>query len=199
MTSYGDRLPKGMVLPIVEGKGNDYSFLESRAMASSPDIPISIVLPVYNRIDMLRRTMAMLTHQTYPLNLMEVIIADDGSSDHPEQLILEFEEYFDVNYVRQKDLGYRLSHVRNLGVREAIHDNIIILDCDMAPVPNLVELFARWLCLDEKVLLIGHRRYVDANDIPPEDVLKNPSVMLELPPVATKNAVMKQSPSKDWR
>lgn len=199
MTSYGDRLPKGMVLPIVEGKGNDYSFLESRAMASSPDIPISIVLPVYNRIDMLRRTMAMLTHQTYPLNLMEVIIADDGSSDHPEQLILEFEEYFDVNYVRQKDLGYRLSHVRNLGVRAAKHDNIIILDCDMAPVPNLVELFARWLCLDEKVLLIGHRRYVDANDIPPEDVLKNPSVMLELPPVATKNAVMKQSPSKDWR
>ena len=199
MTSYGDRLPHGMVLPVIDGKGNDYSFLEAKALASNPKIPISIVLPVYNRIDMLRRTMAMLTHQTYPLDLMEVIIADDGSSDHPEQLILEFEDYFDVNYVRQKDLGYRLSHVRNLGVRAAKHDNIIILDCDMAPVPNLVELFAKWLCLDEKLLLIGHRRYVDANDIPVEDVLKSPSVMLELPPVATKNAVMKQSPSKDWR
>lgn len=199
MTSYGDRLPKGLVLPKIEGKGNDYSFLESKAMASNPNIPISVVLPVYNRIDMLRRTMAMLTHQTYPLDLIEVIIADDGSSDHPEQLILEFEEYFDVNYVRQKDLGYRLSHVRNLGVRAAKHDNIIILDCDMAPVPNLVELYAKWLCLEEKVLLIGHRRYVDANDIHVEEVLKSPSVMLELPPVATKNAVMKQSPSKDWR
>lgn len=199
MTSYGDRLPQGMVLPFIDGKGNDFSFLEAKAIASNPKIPISIVLPVYNRIDMLRRTMAMLTHQTYPLDLMEVIIADDGSSDHPEQLILEFEDYFDVNYVRQKDLGYRLSHVRNLGVRAAKHDNIIILDCDMAPVPNLVELFAKWLCLDEKLLLIGHRRYVDANDIPVEDVLKSPSVMLELPPVATKNAVMKQSPSKDWR
>ena len=114
MTSYGDRLPHGMVLPVIDGKGNDYSFLEAKALASNPKIPISIVLPVYNRIDMLRRTMAMLTHQTYPLDLMEVIIADDGSSDHPEQLILEFEDYFDVNYVRQKDLGYRLSHVRNL-------------------------------------------------------------------------------------
>ena len=133
MTSYGDRLPKGLVLPKIEGKGNDYSFLEQKAMASNPNIPISVVLPVYNRIDMLRRTMAMLTHQTYPLHLIEVIIADDGSSDHPEQLILEFEEHFDVNYVRQKDLGYRLSHVRNLGVRAAKHDNIIILDCDMAP------------------------------------------------------------------
>ena len=199
MTAYGDRLPKGMVLPELEGIGNDYSFLEKKAKNSNPLLPISIVLPVYNRIDMLRRTMAMLTHQTYPLELMEIIIADDGSSDRPEQLIHEFEDFFDVNYVRQKDLGYRLSHVRNLGVRAAKHDNIIILDCDMAPVPNLVELYAKWLSLDEKVLLIGHRRYVDANDVSIESVMENPSAMLELPPVATKNAVMKNSPSKDWR
>tara|TARA_Y100001954_G_scaffold198707_1_gene216200 strand:+ start:766 stop:4398 length:3633 start_codon:yes stop_codon:yes gene_type:complete len=199
MTAYGDTLPKGMTLPELEGVGNDYSFLEKRAQRSNPQIPISIVLPVYNRIDMLRRTMAMLTHQTYPLKLMEIIIADDGSNDHPEQLILEFEDFFDVNYVRQKDLGYRLSHVRNLGVRAAKYDNIIILDCDMAPVPNLVELYAKWLSLDEKVLLIGHRRYVDANDVTIESVMTNPSVMLELPPVATKNAVMRNSPSRDWR
>lgn len=199
MTSYVDKLPKGMTLPGLNGVGNDYTFLETRAMNATPRIPISIVLPVYNRIDMLRRTMGMLAHQTYPLDLMEIIIADDGSSDHPEQLILEFEEFFDVNYVRQKDLGYRLAHIRNLGVRSARHDHIIILDCDMAPVPNLVELYAKWLSLDEKVILIGHRRYVDANDVPTEAVLENPSLMLELPPVATKNTVMKNSPSKDWR
>ena len=115
---------------------------------------------------------------------MEVIIADDGSNDQPEQLIEEF-EFFEVNYVRQRDLGYRLSHVRNLGVRSARHDHIIILDCDMAPVPDLVRIYASWLALDEKVLLIGHRRYVDANDIPPESVLADPRVMLELPNVET--------------
>ena len=199
MTSNNHELPAGIVLPPLVGVGNDYTFLEKRAIESNPTSPISIVLPVYNRIDMLRRTMAMLTHQTYPLELMEIVIADDGSTDHPEQLILEFEEFFDVNYVRQKDLGYRLSHVRNLGVRAAKHDNVIILDCDMAPVPNLVELYAKWLSLNEKVLLIGHRRYVDANDVPVDAVLQDPSAMLELPPVATKNTVMKNSPSKDWR
>ena len=199
MTSNNHELPVGIVLPPLAGVGNDYSFLEKRAIESNPTLSISIVLPVYNRIDMLRRTMAMLTHQTYPLELMEIVIADDGSNDHPEQLILEFEEFFDVNYVRQKDLGYRLSHVRNLGVRAAKHDNVIILDCDMAPVPNLVELYAKWLSLDEKVLLIGHRRYVDANDVTVDAVLLDPSAMLELPPVATKNTVMKNSPSKDWR
>ena len=123
MTSYGDKLPRGMVFPDLKGVGNDYTFLEQKAKQSNPELPISIVLPVYDRIEMLRRTMAMLTHQTYPLELIEIIIADDGSSDHPEKLILEFEEFFDVNYVRQKDLGYRLSHVRNLGVRAAKYEN----------------------------------------------------------------------------
>ena len=199
MTDYGMSLPEGMELPPLRGPGNDYTFIEDRVGTVEPNLPISVVLPVYNRIDMLRRTMAMLTHQTYPLDLLEVVIADDGSSDHPEQLIDEFSSYFEVNYVREQDLGYRLSHVRNLGVRAARHDHIIILDCDMAPVPNLVRRFAEWLVLDEKLLLIGHRRYVDANDVPPSAVLDDPRTMLDLPNVETKNAVMKKSPSSDWR
>ena len=199
MSDYSDGLPSELQLPPIEGRGNDYTFLEKKVGSVTPEIPISIVLPVYDRIEMLRRTMAMLTHQTYPLELMEIVIADDGSSDHPEQLIDEFKDYFDVNYVRQSDEGYRLSHIRNLGVRSARYDNVIILDCDMAPVPNLVETYAQWLVFNEKVILIGHRRYVDANDIPPVEVLKDPACMLELPPVATQNAVMKKSPTKDWR
>jgi chondroitin synthase len=199
MSTYGTAFPDALQLPPIEGCANDYTFLEEKIGTITPNIPISIILPVYNRIDMLRRTMAMLAHQTYPLNLMEIIIADDGSNDNPEQLIDEFKPYFEVNYVRQRDEGYRLSHIRNLGIRSARYDNVIILDCDMAPVPTLVETFAKWLVFDEKVILIGHRRYVDANDISPKDVLKDPSCMLKLPPVATQNAVMKQSPTKDWR
>ena len=199
MAVYGEKLPEGLILPEIEGAGNDYSFLEKMLDDNFQPLPISIVIPVYNRIDMLRRTIAMLTHQSYPLHLLEIIIADDGSNDNPEQLIEEFQEFFEINYVRQKDEGYRLSHVRNLGVRSARYENIIILDCDMAPTPNLVRIYAKWLALDKKVILIGHRRYVDANNIPPKEVMKSPAVMLELPPVATKNAVMKRSPSKDWR
>ena len=199
MSEYGTTLPDGMVLPPLRGPGNDYSFIEARVGSIEPKFPISVVIPVYNRIDMLRRTMAMLTHQTYPLNLIEVVISDDGSSDHPEQLIDEFSSFFEVNYVRQQDLGYRLSHARNLGIRAARHDHIIILDCDMAPVPELVKTYAEWLAVGENVLLIGHRRYIDANDVDPGAVLEDPMVMTKLPNVETKNAVMKSSPSSDWR
>ena len=89
MTAYGDRLPKGMVLPELEGIGNDYSFLEKKGnkliQSSIADYPLEFFSQsaFHNRIDMLRRTMAMLTHQTYPLELMEIIIADDGLAiDH---------------------------------------------------------------------------------------------------------------------
>ena len=193
---------EGKTNPLISSNansGNDYSHLEKRIGINEPEIKISIVIPVYNRIEMLRRTIAMITHQNYPLDLIEVIIADDGSEDNPEQLIDEFSSFFEVNYVRQSDQGYRLSAIRNLGIRTARYDHIIILDCDMAPVPNLVRKFAEWLILDEKVILIGHRRYIDANDLPIEKVLDNPRSMLDLPSVETKNAVMKKSPSSDWR
>ena len=173
-------IPLDTKLPAIQGFGNNYAFIQKQLGSVEPDIPISIVLPVYNRIDMLRRTIAMLTHQTYPLELIEVIIADDGSDDNPEQLIDEFKQFFEINYVRQRDEGYRLSHIRNLGVRSARHDNVIILDCDMAPVPNLVKTYAEWLVLDYDVILIGHRRYVDANDIAPKNVLNDPACMLDL-------------------
>ena len=199
MENFNLNIPFDTKLPTIQGPGNNYAFIQKQVGTLEPNIPISVVLPVYNRIDMLRRTIAMLTHQTYPLELIEVIIADDGSDDNPEQLIDEFKDYFEINYVRQRDEGYRLSHIRNLGVRSARYDNVIILDCDMAPVPNLVRTYAEWLVLDYNVILIGHRRYVDANHIEPKDVIKNPTLMLDLPPVATKNKVMVKSPSKDWR
>ena len=181
------------------GFGNDYSFLEDAHSKNQPDAHVSIVIPVYNRIEMLRRTIGMLTHSTYPLELIEVVIADDGSSDNPEQLVNEFSQFFEVNYVKQIDEGYQLSRVRNLGIRSARHDYIIILDCDMAPVPSLVEDQMKWMTLNRKVITLGHRRYVDANDIEISSVMESPQCMLDLPSVITKNKVMGNSPAVDWR
>ena len=183
----------------ISGFGNDYSFLEDAHSTNKPSAHVSVVIPVYNRIDMLRRTIGMLTHSTYPLNLIEVVIADDGSSDNPEQLVNEFSQFFEVNFVKQIDEGYQLSRVRNLGIRSARHDYIIILDCDMAPVPSLVEDQMKWMTLNRKVVTLGHRRYVDANDIEIRSVMESPHCMLELPSVVTKNKVMGNSPAADWR
>ena len=51
MAVYGEKLPDGLVLPEIEGAGNDYSFMEKMLDDNFQPLPISIVIPVYNRID----------------------------------------------------------------------------------------------------------------------------------------------------
>lgn len=71
----------------------------------------------------------------------EVIVADDGSKENIEQIIRKFEQLIDVKYVRQKDYGYQLCAVRNLGLRTAKYNFVAILDCDMAPNPLWVQSY----------------------------------------------------------
>ena len=87
-------------MPPLLGLGNDYSFIETVHKKIwngendlQPSLKVSIVIPVYNRKEILSKTLAGIVHQTYPLELIEVIIADDGSSDNPEELIPVFEPF----------------------------------------------------------------------------------------------------------
>ena len=133
---------------------------------------------------------------------MQVVIADDGSSDRPEQLLPLFESFFDISYIRQEDEGYRLSEVRNLGIREAKHDCIIVLDCDMLPEPSLVEAYMKFMHVSEKAVLIGGRRYVNTDDLTTNDVLEDISCVLNLPTQRVdtgRGPEGDEAPSEDWR
>ena len=195
-------------MPPLLGLGNDYSFIETihdsvwnREPAPTPTLKVSIVIPVYNRKEILEKTLAGIVHQTYPLNLIEVIIADDGSQDCPEELIEKFEHYFPIYHVFQKDEGYRLSAVRNLGIAAANHENIIILDCDMLPVPTLVEAYMKWLHVSQKVIVIGYRKFVCSDNLTAEQLLANIQPALDLPDVNSENVVITTGagPTVDWR
>lgn len=195
-------------IPPILGLGNDYSFIESIHESVwdgnnelSPSLKVSIVIPVYNRREILAKTLAGLVHQTYPLDLIEVIIADDGSSDSPEELIPVFSPYFSIKHVYQNDEGYRLSAVRNLGISAASHDQIIILDCDMLPVPTLVEAYMKWLHISQKVIVIGYRKFVCSDDLTFENLIEDINPALRLPDVNSENVVIARGsgPTIDWR
>ena len=69
------KFPTDIVLPTPQGSANDYTWLE-KAVITSPPLtelpPISIVIPVYNRREMLGITLAAIENQTYPIELIEV-------------------------------------------------------------------------------------------------------------------------------
>jgi chondroitin synthase len=191
------------------GCGNDWTLFEhevaQRFERRNPEAytrPVSIIIPVYNRLEKLGKTIAALTHSTYPLELMEVVIADDGSADNPEQLVERFSSFFPVKYVGQSDKGFRAARIRNKGVSAASHDNLIFLDCDMLPEPTLVEAFMKYLHVSDRLVLLGGRRYVNTDHFSIQNVIDDIQPVLDLPSqcVDTGRGPEKdEPPTEDWR
>ena len=198
-----------LILPPILGLDNDYSFIEElhNRIWNGVDKPVyqekvSIIIPVYNRKEILGKTLAGILHQTYPLDLIEVVIADDGSSDNPGELIQKFSPYFDIKYVGQEDKGFRAAAVRNLGVSASSHDNLIFLDCDMLPLPNLVESIMKWLHVSKNVILIGHRRFVSTDEFSIDQCIDSIAPLIDLPDINSENQIVRKGSkgvTVDWR
>jgi len=84
---------------------------------------ISVVIPTYNRYEVLKRALESVYAQTHKLK--EVIIIDDGSTDETSQILKLFP---DAKYYYQENSG--VSSARNLGIKKANHEWIAFLDSD---------------------------------------------------------------------
>lgn len=201
--------PKDLLLsPLPEGV-NDFLWDHARKQSVRNHnkenykelLGLSIIIPTFNRSHILEITLSCLMNQQtqYPF---EVVVADDGSQEDICQVVRKYEKDLDIKYVRQKDYGYQLCAVRNLGLRTAKYPFVSILDCDMAPNPLWVESYMSLLQENDDVALIGPRKYVDTQQLKPIQVRNNPSIMAQLPEVRTNNSVAGKDDgeiSVDWR
>lgn len=199
---------EGFQLPSPISPGNDYTSIQEYIREYYEVNPtdynqnVSIVVPVYNRQERLSRCLAGICNQTYPLNLVEVIVVDDGSSDDVISIIDKYSKLLDIKYVKQTDKGYRLSAARNVGIRTATHENICIIDCDLIPMPQFVESFMQYLHHFDNVILLGHQRFVDPTGISDDAILANPNVLSLMKDIKSENSTMIDSQSGitlDWR
>lgn len=150
---------------------------------------VSVVIPVYNRSKILGMTLAGIVHQTYPKNLIEVIVVDDGSKEDTIKTIRSFEEYLDISYYWQKDLGYRPGQARTAGMRLSKYSNIITLDCDMLPTRDLVAEYMYVLNRKQTSVLVGPRNYVCTDHLMVDDLIASPYWIDTLPEIITNNNV----------
>jgi len=93
-----------------------------------------VVVPSYNRADLLKLTVQSILAQTVPP--VEVIIVDDGSTDHTPETCAHFGP--PVRYIRQQNKG--LPAARNTGIRAAQGDLIAFCDSDDLWNPRKLEL-----------------------------------------------------------
>lgn len=100
---------------------------------------ISVIVTLYNRLEYARNMILSLSNQT--LMIDELIFADDGSKEDVVDVIKDLiaECPFEIKYVYQEDIGFRLARSRNNGARIATGEFLIFLDQDVIMPDNFIE------------------------------------------------------------
>lgn len=98
----------------------------------------SVIVPTYNRAEMVGRLLEQLTRQSMPTSEFQVVVADDGSSDNTKAVVASFDDRLQVDYYYQEDLGFRAGIARNAGARMAKAPVLIFLDAGAMAGPDLV-------------------------------------------------------------
>lgn len=88
---------------------------------------VSIVIPVYNCVDVIRGCLKACLNQEYPKEKLEIIVVDDGSVDNTKDIVGKYP----VKYLYQERGGPAMA--RNNGWKNARGEIICFTDADCAP------------------------------------------------------------------
>lgn len=87
----------------------------------------SVCIPSYNRAHTLKRCLDSLCKQTY--KNFEVLLIDDGSLDNTESIVREYDDKFNIRYIKKKNGGKHTA--LNVGIKEAADTELfMVLDSD---------------------------------------------------------------------
>lgn len=100
---------------------------------------VSIIIPTYNRANVIKRAIDSVLRQTY--NSYEIIVVDDGSTDETGLLIADIQDAR-IRYIALEE-NRGVAHARNVGIQEARYDYIAFLDSDDEWLPDKLELQMR--------------------------------------------------------
>jgi glycosyltransferase involved in cell wall biosynthesis len=100
---------------------------------------VSVVIPTYNRLQLLKETLDSVLRQTIPVH--EIIVVDDGSTDATHDLVRSYRP--PVVLVTQEHLG--LPVARNRGIAQATGEWIAFLDSDDIWTPTKIERQLQYL------------------------------------------------------
>lgn len=98
-------------------------------------IQLSIIICTCDRADLLSLSLQSVAeaHKNYPV--LEVIIVDNGSTDHTKEVSAGFQQALPIRYLFEANIG--LSYARNTGAKAAQGDWILYLDDDGKVYPDI--------------------------------------------------------------
>ena len=134
---------------------------------------VSVIIPTYNREEVLPRAIKSVLNQIF--KDFELVIVDDGSTDNTKDVVKNFNDDR-VKYFYQKNQG--VSAARNLGIKKARGKYIAFLDSDDEWLPEKIEkqisLFKNNTSLDfigcKRIVVNNKKEYKEKIDFNKEEV-----------------------------
>jgi chondroitin synthase len=159
------------------GCANDYALIdkvkEDMIGCDYGCLGVSVVIPYFDNIDRLLRTLSGLQDQTFPVKNIEVLVCDDGSKEDITELLKAYQDNFRaVRYLRNSKKGFGLSKVRNIGILNASFDLVVLLDDDMIPCEDMVFNHVSVVRTGLKVISVGFRHHKKTYEIEASDLKK---------------------------
>lgn len=125
------------------------------------EVPVSIVLPTYNRAEKVGKAVESVLRQTYPY--FELIVVDDGSTDCTEEVLRQYNDKRIVYYKMQQNGGQ--SKARNCGIQMAKYDYIAFEDSDdLWRAQKLEKQMKQILLADTSVGFVYHKLKYDLGE-----------------------------------
>lgn len=138
---------------------------------------VSVIIPTYNRVDVLRRAIDSVLAQTY--EDIELLVVDDGSTDGTKSLVTGYDDPRVVYVPHRTNRG--ASVARNTGIDRAKGEYMAFLDSDDEWRPEKLE---------KQVALLESRSeqwvaaYCDVNRVPPAN---RSSILKRLTPLFSRS------------
>lgn len=143
-------------------RGNDYRVLRPEERFT-PRLTVSVVVPAYGGQHELDLVLAALARQTYPAELTEVIVVDNGSEP---PLRLPATRPARTRLVVCPRPGRAAA--RNAGLAEATGDVVHWLDSDVLLTPGAIEAHMRWHHAAPYLVVTGYIRFTEVE--PPAEL-----------------------------
>lgn len=125
----------------------------------------SIIIPVYNQIDMIQWHVKIFNAIHTQRQDFEVVFSDDGSKDATEEYFEnENKIKFPYKYERRKDIGFAVARAKNVGIRASEGEWIVVIDGDTIITPTTLERLDVHL-KDKSKLYHGKRFPIHDTDI----------------------------------
>lgn len=150
-------------------------------------VDVTVIIPTFNRGDVLLEALSELARVDYPADRWEAIVVDDGSTDDTESAVRSWieESQAPVRYIRQKNSGPAAA--RNRGAAEAKSGILIFIDNDIMVKPDFIRAHLETLDANPGCWVVGR--------------IVHPSRMLVTPFGRYRNSVWESfhesHPSKD--